>query len=490
MIPASQGQGLPLGIVVLGASGDLAQRKIIPALFALYCQDLLPAEFHVFGMARTPMDQEGFRKLVSGNLTCRYAPGASCGEKTVAFLQRCHYHAGAYDATDSFLDLFQFMRRIEGEGPVNRLYYMAVPPTVFLEVAQALGDSGLVACGSSREWSRIVVEKPFGRDRSSSDALVRQMHRVFTEETTYRIDHYLGKEIVQNLMVLRFANLVFEPIWSRDYIERVSITWKEPIGVERRGGYFDGFGIIRDVMQNHLLQILALLVMDRPQRFDAQAVRDEKVRLLKRVRPLALDRLAVGQYGPSVSGSHVGYVAEPTVPPTSLTPTYAAAALEIDSDRWKGVPVLLEAGKAMDEKINEVRIRFRQVPVNIFGSALGTLEANEMVIRIQPDEAIDLRIMNKVPGLSMAMRQTALDLHYQAAFTAQIPDAYERLLLDVIEGDRSLFIRSDELAAAWDIFTPVLHELEERHVEPDVYPFGSAGPRAAGELFRRLGMNG
>ena len=481
---------LPFGIVVLGASGDLAQRKIIPALFALYCQDLLPARFNVFGMARTSMDQDEFRKRVSTNLTCRYAAGASCADRTASFLQRCHYHAGSYSATDSFLDLFQFMRLIEGDGTVNRLYYMAVPPTVFMEVANALGDSGLVACGSQREWSRIVVEKPFGRDRPTSDALVREMHRVFTEETTYRIDHYLGKEIVQNLMVLRFANLIFEPVWSREYIESVSITWKEPIGVEQRGGYFDGFGIIRDVMQNHLLQILSLLAMDRPQRFDAQAVRDEKVRLLKRVRPLTLDRLVVGQYGAAVSGSHVAYTAEPMVPPNSLTPTLAAAVLEIDSDRWKGVPFFLEAGKAMDRKVNEVRIRFRKVPVNIFGTTFGNLAANELVIRIQPDEAIDLRIMNKVPGLTMALQQTALDLRYQAAFTAQIPDAYERLLLDVVEGDRSLFIRADELAAAWDIFTPALREIEQRQVKPEVYPFGSSGPLAAGELARRCGVSG
>ena len=484
MMQAPTGNDLPLGIVVLGASGDLAQRKIIPALFALYCQDLLPAKFNVFGMARTSMDHEGFRQRVSANLTCRYAPGESCADKTAAFLQRCHYHAGAYDATDSFLDLFQLMREIMGDGPVNRMYYMAVPPTVFQEVAKALGDSGLVACGSQREWSRIVVEKPFGRDRPSSDALVREMHRVFTEETTYRIDHYLGKEIVQNLMVLRFANLVFEPVWSREFIESVSITWKEPIGVEQRGGYFDGFGIIRDVMQNHLLQILALLVMDRPKQFDAQAVRDEKVRLLKRVRPLTLDRLVVGQYGAAASGSHVAYAAESMVPPSSLTPTYAAAVLEIDSDRWKGVPFFLEAGKAMDRKVNEVRIRFRKVPVNIFGATLGNLEANEMVIRIQPDEAIDLRIMNKVPGLTMALQQTDLDLRYQAAFTTQIPDAYERLLIDVVEGDRSLFIRSDELAAAWDIFTPALRELEQRKVKPEIYPFGSSGPLAAAALVR------
>lgn len=464
---------LPLGIVVVGASGDLAQRKIIPALFALYCQGLLPQEFHVFGIARTRMTAEGFRELIARNLTCRYAPGESCAAKTAAFLERCHYASGSYGESGTFLDLFELMRGIEGRGPVNRLYYMAIPPTVFEEVAKALGDSGLVACGSKREWSRIVVEKPFGRDRASSDRLVAEMHKVFTEETTYRIDHYLGKEIVQNLIVLRFANLIFEPVWSREHIESVSLTWKEPIGVGMRGGYFDQFGIIRDVMQNHLLQILALLAMERPRRFDAHAVRDEKVRLLRCVEPPTLDRIVVGQYGASASGTQPAYTAEPTVPPTSLTPTYAATVLRINNDRWRGVPFFMESGKALEQKVNEVKIRFRPVPANIFDASMGGVAANELTIRIQPDEAIELRIMNKVPGLNMVLQPMPLNLRYQSAFNVEIPDAYECLLLDVIKGDRSLFIRADELAAAWDVFTPVLAALEEQSVRPAIYPFGS-----------------
>lgn len=489
-MPKSEpGGDLPLSIVVVGASGDLAQRKIYPALFALFSQGLLPSDFQVFGMARSAMDQAGFRAKIEQNLTCRYVPGVSCAEFVATFLNRCHYLSGQYSSTDSFLDLFQFMRSIEGGGPVNRLFYMAVPPTVFLEAANALGNSGLVACGSSREWSRIVVEKPFGRDRASSDGLVREMHKVFTEESTYRIDHYLGKEIVQNLMVLRFANLVFEPIWNRQFIERVSIVWKEPLGVGSRGGYFDGFGIIRDVMQNHLLQILALLAMERPARFDAQAVRDEKVRLLRCVPPLVLADLATGQYGPSESGRQRAYVEEPTVPADSLACTYAAAVLEIDNPRWKGVPFFLGAGKAMDRQVNEVRIRFRPVENDIFAASRGVLQANEMVIRIQPDEAIELKIMNKVPGLTMALQHTDLDLHYKAAFDVLIPDAYECLLMDVIEGDRSLFIRADELGAAWDVFSPVLKEIEAQKVVPMRYPFGCSGPGNALALARKRGFS-
>jgi glucose-6-phosphate 1-dehydrogenase len=478
-----------LGIVVIGASGDLAQKKVIPALFALFCQGYLPAGFHLYGLARSDFDHEGFRRKIAENLTCRYTPGvSSCADRTEAFLSRCYYCQGQYSSSDSFLDLYQLMREQEGDEPVNRIFYMAIPPTVFMDVAQALGDSGLVACGDRDEWSRIVIEKPFGRDRQSSDALIHEMQKVFAEDMTYRIDHYLGKEIVQNLMVLRFANLIFEPLWSRKTIHSVHVKWAEPVGVGARGGYFDGFGIIRDVMQNHLLQILSLLAMEQPVKFDAGAIRDAKVQLLKAIGPLSLDDLVVGQYGASESGRQSAYVAESMVPSGSLTPTYAAAILKINNPRWEGVPFLIEAGKALDERINEVRIRFHEVPGDVWGDQQARVEANELVIRIQPDEAITLKIMNKVPGLGLELARTDLNLRYQSAFNTLIPDAYECLLLDVIEGDRNLFIRSDELTAAWDIFTPVLHELESRKIVPEAYPYGSAGPAAGRSLARRYGF--
>jgi glucose-6-phosphate 1-dehydrogenase len=480
-----------LGIVVVGASGDLAQRKVIPALFALFCQNLLPPDFCLFGLARSDFTHEGFRKKIAENLTCRYVPGeADCASRTESFLNRCYYCQGSYASSDSFLDLFQLMRQVEGKGPVNRIFYMAIPPSVFMDVAKALGDSGLVACGDRDEWSRIVIEKPFGRDRHSSDTLVREMQKVFTEEATYRIDHYLGKEIVQNLMVLRFANLVFEPLWNRRYIRSVHIKWAEPVGVGQRGGYFDGYGIIRDVMQNHLLQILALLAMERPVKYEAGAIRDAKVKLLKAVSPLSLQDLVVGQYGTSQSGRQPAYEAETTVPPGSLTPTYASAVLKINNPRWEGVPFLIEAGKALDERINEVRIRFHDVPDHLWGNQQERVAANELVIRIQPDEAITLKIMNKVPGLGLELVSTDLNLRYHSAFNALIPDAYECLLLDVFEGDRNLFIRADELAAAWDVFTPVLHTLEASRIAPHLYPYGSSGPEAARQLAIRHGFTG
>lgn len=478
-----------LGIVVVGASGDLAQTKIIPALFSLYCQNFLPANFFIYGLARTAMDHEAFRRKIAENLTCRYAPGESCSDRTAEFLQRCYYSQGQYASADSFLDLYQLMQAIEGNGSVNRIFYMAIPSSVFKEVAIALGDSGLIACDDSKGWSRVVVEKPFGRDRESSDRLVEELQLDFTEEVTFRIDHYLGKEIVQNLMVLRFANLIFEPLWNKTYIESVRIKWAETIGVGQRGGYFDGFGIIRDVMQNHLLQILALLAMERPVNYHSTSVRDAKVALLKAVSPVTLDRLVLGQYGVSDSGGGPpAYRAAPTVPPDSVTPTYAAALLHINNPRWEGVPFLIEAGKALNQKINEVHIRFRGIPAGLFGDTGVVMHPNELIIRIQPDESIVLKIMNKQPGLQLELAPTELNLRYQTTFSSLIPDAYECLILDVIEGDRRLFIRADELAAAWDIFTPVLHQTEAQRVAPEIYPFGSTGPMAGKALARRYGF--
>lgn len=486
MTTAKRDADRPLGIVVVGASGNLARHKVIPAIFALYCQGYLPRDFHVFGLARSAFDPVAFRSFLAENLGCRYAPGASCADRTAEFLDRCYYHQGQYSDVNSYLDLFELMRQVEGRRPVDRLFYLAIPPSVFSDVARALGDSGLVACGSRNEWSRVVVEKPFGRDRASSDTLVAEMHKVFVEDSTYRIDHYLGKEVVQNLMVLRFANLVFEPLWNREFIESVYVKWAEPVGVMGRGGYFDDYGIIRDVMQNHLLQIVALLAMERPARLGAAAVRDEKVKLLRAIAPVRLEDLVVGQYGRSANGRQPAYGEDPSVPRDSRCPTYAAARLRVRNPRWEGVPFLIEAGKALDTRVNEVRIRFRRPPTDLFGTGASG-EPNELVIRIQPDEAIMMRITSKEPGLDMRLARTELNLQYKAAFTTMIPDAYECLLLDVMEGDRSLFIREDELAAAWDIFTPVLRALEDGGIRPEPYPHGSRGPERARALVQAAG---
>ena len=480
------GRRLPLAIVVLGASGDLAGRKIIPALFALYCQSRLPADFGIFGFARTPLTHESFRAHLTSHLTCRYSPGATCADRMGEFLGRCYYSPGQYGNADAYLDLYELMRRVAGPS-AHKLFYMAVPPDVVMEISRALSSAGLVECGGRDPWSRVVVEKPFGRDRLTSDRMVREMHDVFSEDSTYRIDHYLGKEVVQNLMVLRFANSIFEPLWTRSHIGGIHITWREPIGVEERGGYFDGYGIIRDVMQNHLMQILSLLLMEPPSRMAPDAINLEKVRLLKSVAPLRIGDVSIGQYTADEAGHHTGYLAERGVSPSSMTPTFAAVAMRVQNPRWEGVPVFVEAGKGMDRHINEVRIRFRTLPSGFWTGSLGRVEPNELIIRIQPDEAIELSVMSKVPGLELSIRPTSLNLRYHDAFETLIPDAYECLLLDVIGGDRSLFIRAEELAAAWDIFTPVLRDLENRGVKPERYLFGSGGPASAAELAARTG---
>lgn len=480
----------PLTIVVIGASGDLARKRIFPALFALYCQGFLPERFHVIGFARRDMTDEAFRNHIMEHLTCRYVPGRSCAEYMTAFLSRCFYVSGRYEAREDFLRLYETMRGVEGQGPANRIYYMAIPPFVFLDVARSLGDAGLVNCDGGPGWSRAVIEKPFGRDRESSDALTGSMGQVFTEEQTFRIDHYLGKEIVQNLLVLRLANLIFDPIWNRSAVRHVQIAWKEDIGVEDRAGYFDEYGIIRDVMQNHLLQILALIAMEPPAMLDAQHVRDEKVKVLRSIPPVPSEDLVLGQYQAGVDQgvSHPAYVDEPSVPRNSLTPTFAAAVLKINNPRWDGVPFLIRAGKGLDERLAEIRVRFHAVPGNLFETPAGGPAPNELVIRVQPDEAIYFTIMNKTPGLEMKLVPTTLNLRYESAFAATIPDAYECLLLDVIRGDKSLFIRRDELAAAWDIFTPVLHEIERRALRPEPYVFRTPGPAKAADLARRYGV--
>ena len=480
-----------LTIVVVGASGHLARTKILPALFALHCQDFLPTDFRIVGYARSSFDDAAFREVISKHLTCRYAPGASCEERMNEFLGRCHYVRGDYASTNGFLDLYQRLTEVQSRESANRMFYLAIPPSLFMDVARAIGNAGFVSCGAAAPWSRVVIEKPFGRDRASSDILTEELRKVFTEDQTYRIDHYLGKEVIQNLLVLRFANLIFEPLWSRQYVRDVQITWQENVGVEGRGGYFDEYGIIRDVVQNHLLQMLALTAMEPPKAFNAKSIRDEKVRVLKAIPPPLLEDVVIGQYAGTDRNGIVlpGYREDDTVPDDSLTPTFSAVVLRVENERWKDVPFMIRSGKGLDKKLNEIRVRFRELPENMFCNSQGCPQANELVIRVQPDEQIYFTIANKRPGLEMNLETRKLDLKYESAFSELIPDAYESLLLDVLRGEKSLFIRSDELAAAWNVFTPVLHEIEERRISPHAYEFGGYGPEAADELFAHACRN-
>jgi glucose-6-phosphate 1-dehydrogenase len=385
--------------------------------------------------------------------------------------------------------LYERLRTVEAGGSVNRLFFLAVPSDLYLSIAHSIAGAGLVYCGLNDPWSRVVIEKPFGRDRESSDLLASELGKVFVEDQTFRIDHYLGKEVIQNLMVLRFANAVFEPLWNRDCIERVRITWKEDFGCDGRGGYFDRYGIIRDVMQNHLLQMLALIAMERPESVKSTHVRNAKVSLLRQVYPVSIDDLLTGQYVGSRQGDMVrkGYAEDATVPADSMTPTFASAVLRINNDRWQGVPFLITAGKALDARMTEIRIIFKKMPGNLFCKPGKCPEQNELLIHVQPDESIHLKIVSKVPGLDLSIEPRQLDLRYESAFAQKIPEAYECLLLDVLEGDRGLFIRSDELEASWDVFTPVLRESESRRIKPEPYEYGSKGPAGADKMAERNG---
>jgi len=474
-----------LSVIIVGASGDLARKKLLPALFSLYSQGFMPDRFHVFGFARSAMTHEEFRARVAENLTCRYVPEHDCDRKMAEFLARCYYVQGQYDSPDSFMDLYQAMKPLELNGRAHRLYYLAIPPSIFVDVARAMGRAGLVTCTPGKTWSRAIIEKPFGSDRESSDRMARELAQAFPERDIYRIDHYLGKEIIQNLLVLRFANAIFEPLWNRRCIEQVQITWKEDIGIGSRAGYFDEYGIIRDVIQNHMMQILSLVAMDRPESLNAQAIRDAKLAVLKCMPPLQREDLVVGQY--QRAGKNPAYTEEQGVPEDSITPSYAATLLRINNERWQGVPFLIRAGKGLNAKCNEIHIRFRRPAGNLFEAVQSPLPPNQLVIRVQPDETIALKVVNKVPGLTLALDETELDLRYATAFNTVIPEAYEGLILDAIRGEKSLFIRGDELAAAWDIFTPVLHELEQRRIKPEPYDFGSEGPAAADEIAARYG---
>jgi len=401
------------------------------------------------------------------------------------FASRCFYFSGQYDSIDDFHRMSEKMKSWEEQSPRkigNRIFYMAIPPSVFDTSAKAIKQGSMSKTG----WNRIIVEKPFGKDSESSAILSKQLSSLFQEEQIFRIDHYLGKEMVQNLMGLRFANAVFEPLWNRHHIKTVLITFKENIGTEGRGGYFDEFGIIRDVMQNHLLQILALVGMEPPVSLSAEDVRDEKVKLLRSTSPIILDDVVIGQYIASSDGKNKGYLDDQTVPSGSTTPTFATAVLHVNNPRWQGVPFILKCGKALNERKAEIRIQFESSPANLFPNAA----PNELVLRVQPNEAVYLKMTIKKPGLSDDLERTELDLTYRERHeeASNLPDAYERLIFDVIRGDHNLFVRNDELEAAWKLFTPLLHQLEESKIKPIPYEFGSRGPVESDLLLKRCGF--
>ncbi|EKM59071.1 uncharacterized protein PHACADRAFT_249261 [Phanerochaete carnosa HHB-10118-sp] len=471
-------------IIVLGASGDLAKKKTYPALFGLFRMGFLPKGVKIVGYARTKMDNAEYLKRITSYI--KNVDDDEGKAKLEEFKQLSTYVSGGYEDGESFDKLNQYLQEIESgyqSKERNRLFYLALPPSVFIPVAKNLKQH----CYSDTKGSinRVIVEKPFGKDLESCRELLRSIKEHWTEDETFRIDHYLGKEMVKNLLVLRFANVAMNAAWDKNSISNVQITFKEPFGTEGRGGYFDEFGIIRDILQNHLLQVLSILAMERPVSFSAEDIRDEKVKVLRAIPPVEREDTLLGQY--VAANGKPGYLDDDTVPPNSVCPTFTATTLWIHNPRWEGVPFILKAGKALNEAKVEIRIQFKDVTQGIFKD----ISRNELVIRIQPAEAVYLKLNAKTPGLYTRAFPTEMDLTYKRRFLdAHIPEAYESLILDALKGDHSNFVRDDELDVAWKIFTPILHWIEGRSGQvprPVSYPYGSRGPKELEAFIQKYG---
>jgi glucose-6-phosphate 1-dehydrogenase len=485
----------PHALVLFGATGDLADRKVFPALYQLWRANLLPQECFVLGVARRPFDDSTFRLEVERALQEHSrlpVDEASLG----AFLQRVGYLQGNFEDPDTFERLKDRLDVCERDHHTshNRLFYLATQPSAFPRVIAELGRVGLNHDSAPDGWRRIVIEKPFGHDEESAVRLNRDARRVFRERQIYRIDHYLGKETVRNLLVLRFANGIFEPVWNRRYVDHVQITVAESLGTEDRGAYYEETGASRDVLQNHLLQLLSLVAMEPPVTLDAEALRDEKVQVVSAVAGLTAEDVARdvvrGQYGPGwVGGAPVpGYREEPEVDPESETETYVAARLLVDNWRWSGVPFYLRTGKRLPKRATEIAIQFRAVPHRLFRDSRAEPHPNLLAIRIQPDEGILLRFESKMPGLGLEIRPVNMDFTYGSAFSVESPDAYETLILDALLGDPSLFTREDEIETAWAIVTPILEAwIDQPPPRFPSYDAGTWGPAEADALIGRDG---
>ncbi len=470
----------PGALVIFGASGDLAKRKLYPALYHLFRRGLLHEESRIVGCARTFYDDDGFRAHIAPELV-----GGSEAQKS-DFLKRVHYHAGDYGDPEFYASLGKLLERLEqgAELPANRTIYLAMPARLYPPIIEQLSGAGLLTepeDGSS--WRHVVLEKPFGRDLASAEELDLLLHRYLKEDQIYRIDHYLGKDTVQNILMLRFANLIFEPVWNAHYIDHIQLTVAETLGVEHRAGYYDQYGLLRDMFQNHMLEMLAMAAMEMPASFSPDAVRDEKVKLIKAIRPFDLNRL-----GDSViRAQYDGYRAEPGVAPDSRTETFVAARLLIDNWRWAGVPFYLRSGKRLAARKSEIAIVFKSVPHSIFEPIRAAdMQPDTLVLKVQPDEGMELTIQAKQPGPKLCMGGLSLNFRYSELPGGESFEAYERLLLDAMLGDQTLFIRSDVIAGSWRLFTPVLENWQEK-CPLAVYAPGSEGPEEATRLLFREG---
>lgn len=486
----------PNTLVIFGATGDLTQRKLIPALYNLALEGLLPGEFSAVGFARRPKDHHQFRSELQEAVAKHSRTQPLQTPVWDGFASRIYYCPSQFDDPAGYQDLATRLEKIEGKaGSRNRLYYLATPPSYYAEIAQRLGEAGLAS--SDGGWTRIIVEKPFGHDLASAAELNRTLNGVFDEDQIYRIDHYLGKETVQNILVFRFANGIFEPIWNRRYIDHVQITVAESMGIEGRGAYYEQAGVVRDIIQNHAMQLLSLAAMEPPATFEPNAVRDEKVKVLRAVRPIRPEEAGEftvrGQYQAGVTSGQpvIGYRQEKGVAPDSTTETYLAFKLFVDNWRWAGVPFYIRSGKRLPKRVTEIAIVFRQPPLALFPTTDGSrLEPNVLSMTIQPDEGISLKFGSKVPGpqADLRIRPVEMAFRYGTSFGFGAPDAYERLLLDAMLGDATLFTRRDEVEAAWAFVTPII-EGWARSEPPRLpsYEAGTWGPDDADGLMERDG---
>lgn len=469
-------QSMPLSVVIFGATGDLAKKKLFPALYQLMLLDHFPKHVNIVGYGRRAVVMDEF--IAKQCAQVKEDPKLPFAEYTKCIT----FHAGGYDEEASYVKLDAELKEYEAGKPGNRLFFLSVPPTVFGAVSEMIGGN---ARATEPAFTHLIIEKPFGRDTATFNELNDCTSSLFKESQLFRIDHYLGKEVVLNIMSLRFGNQLFEPLWNKEHIECVEINFKEDLGTDGRGGYFDGFGIIRDIMQNHLLQVFELLAMEPPASMSTSDLIKSKEDLLKSVKTLNWDteKCFLGQFTGNtwkIGGkehTEPGYLEDPTVPEGSLCPTFASVLLEVDNKRWSGVPFLMKAGKGLDERMAEVRIKFKPQAYNGLMHGGDAVPGNELVIRIQPNEALYFKTFSKLPGLDQVVKPTVMDMQWESEFPgAYVADAYERMLLNAAKGDGSLFVSEAELVQAWRIFTPLLHQIDEQKPAPVSYPFGSLHP--------------